>query len=245
MQTKDKTTYIIGHRGLPKHFPENTALSITQAIEHGVNAVEFDIQCSKSGTPWVFHDKSLNRLTGQSGLIFEHTDEQLAQLSAHYPERFGDQFAGTPICTLAHMVDVLMPYPNVDVFIEAKTESLEFIGVSTLMDSILNITKPLGARRYIISFHANALAYVTDTLPTVWVVEDLSEHTHAIAKSLKPTLLCASKALLHKGLPHWHNTLHSDWLVYSADDEATLKHFQAMNITRIETNDIAGIKPYL
>lgn len=245
MKAKDKRTYIIGHRGLPKDFPENTEISITQAIEHGVNAVEFDVQCSKEGTPWVFHDETLDRLTGKSGLIFEHTDEELAQFTAHYPERFGNKFAGTPICTLAHMVDVLMPYPDVGVFIEAKTESLEFIGVSTFMDSILDITKPLGERRYILSFHTDALAYVGNTLPTVWVVEDLSENTYTIAKSLDPTLLCASKELLHNGLPSWHNMLRSDWLVYSTDDEATLKHFQAMNIQCIETNDIASIKQYL
>lgn len=238
-------TYIVGHRGFSAKFPENTALSITQAIENGVNAVEFDVQCSKNGTPWVFHDETLNRLTGQNGLIYEHTDDELKQLSAYYPEKFGDAFKGTPLTTLSEMVEVLTSHPKVEVFIEPKTESLEHVGVETMMDAILKISEPLGARRFIISFHTGALAYVTGTLPTVWVVDDFSPNTHAKALALNPSVLCASKALLHNGLPDWHSNLNSEWLVYSADDEATLKKFQAMNIPRIETNDIGAIKPYL
>lgn len=245
MQTKDNSTYIVGHRGFSAAFPENTALSVTQAIENGVNAVEFDVQCSKDGTPWVFHDETLNRLTGQSGLIYEHTDDELAQLSAYYPDKFGDEFKGTPLTTLSEMVAVLASHPNVEVFIEPKTESLEHIGVEKMMDAILNISEPLGERRYIISFHTGALAYVKNHLPTVWVVDDFSPTTHAKALELHPTILCASKELLHNGLPNWHSELNSEWLVYSADDEATLRKFQAMNIPRIETNDIAAIKPYL
>jgi glycerophosphoryl diester phosphodiesterase len=48
--------YIIGHRGAPYHFPENTMASFAKALELGANGLEFDICLTKDKRLIVFHD---------------------------------------------------------------------------------------------------------------------------------------------------------------------------------------------
>ena len=67
--TKSKATLIIGHRGAKGHIVENTLESIEKAMELGVDGIEIDVFKCKSGELVVFHDKSMQRLTGISGYI--------------------------------------------------------------------------------------------------------------------------------------------------------------------------------
>ena len=67
--TKSKATLIIGHRGAKGHIVENTLESIEKAMELGVDGIEIDVFKCKSGELVVFHDKSMQRLTGISRYI--------------------------------------------------------------------------------------------------------------------------------------------------------------------------------
>ena len=60
---------VIGHRGAKGHIVENTLESIEKALELGVDGIEIDVFKCKSGELVVFHDKTLNRLTGAEGLL--------------------------------------------------------------------------------------------------------------------------------------------------------------------------------
>ena len=46
---------IVAHRGLADHFPENTIPTFEEAIEHGADAVEFDVRLSADKIPLVYH----------------------------------------------------------------------------------------------------------------------------------------------------------------------------------------------
>ena len=48
--------YIIGHRGAPYHFPENTLASFQKALDLGANGLEFDICITKDKKLVLFHD---------------------------------------------------------------------------------------------------------------------------------------------------------------------------------------------
>jgi len=50
--------FIIGHRGAPYHFPENTIASFRKALELGANALEFDLCLTKDKRIVVYHDAS-------------------------------------------------------------------------------------------------------------------------------------------------------------------------------------------
>jgi glycerophosphoryl diester phosphodiesterase len=76
----------IAHRGLhdmaaadPQE-PENTLAAFRAAIETGY-AIECDLQISADGVPVVFHDDTLDRLTGESGPVRSRTAAELAKIA--------------------------------------------------------------------------------------------------------------------------------------------------------------------
>src|SRR5512146_509498 len=61
----------IAHRGLhdeTKGIIENSASAVEAAIAKGY-AVEVDTQCAAHGAPVVFHDRTLDRLTAETGAV--------------------------------------------------------------------------------------------------------------------------------------------------------------------------------
>ena len=55
---------LVAHRGFRGKYPENTALSITQAIKSGALFVELDVQFSLDKLPIIYHDTNLARVSG-------------------------------------------------------------------------------------------------------------------------------------------------------------------------------------
>lgn len=59
--------------------PENTLGAVKAAVEAGY-AIEIDVQLSADGKAMVFHDDTLERLTGHEGLVRSRTAAELAQM---------------------------------------------------------------------------------------------------------------------------------------------------------------------
>lgn len=71
----------IAHRGLhdrDRGIVENTAGAVTAAIEAGY-AIEIDLQVTADGAAVVFHDATLERLTGERGAVRDRTAQALAR----------------------------------------------------------------------------------------------------------------------------------------------------------------------
>lgn len=67
----------IAHRGLHNEiFPENSLGAIENAIKEST-PIEIDVQEIADGTLVIFHDKSLQRMTGQDGYVMNLTAEDL------------------------------------------------------------------------------------------------------------------------------------------------------------------------
>ena len=75
---------LIGHAGMGLNtvsavYHNNSKESIQMALStSGVNAVEIDVQLSKSGSLWAYHDNKLEHSTYTSGCIASLTDEELS-----------------------------------------------------------------------------------------------------------------------------------------------------------------------
>lgn len=72
----------IAHRGLhdrERGIIENSASAFAAALDHGF-AIECDIQLSGDGKPMVFHDDTLERLTGQGGAVATVSAGQLGRI---------------------------------------------------------------------------------------------------------------------------------------------------------------------
>lgn len=71
----------IAHRGLWKEkIIENSIPAYQNAVDNGY-AIEVDLYSSTDGELFCFHDQTLDRMTGQSGNIFDKTAEQIKSLS--------------------------------------------------------------------------------------------------------------------------------------------------------------------
>ena len=72
-----KTFINYAHRGASEYYPENTALSFRKGLEMGANGIETDVQITKDGVLVLFHDDTLDRVTGQTGCIADYTLAEL------------------------------------------------------------------------------------------------------------------------------------------------------------------------
>lgn len=82
----DKEKQLIGHRFSAWKVPENTLAACEYAAQSGLKWVEFDVMLARCGTPIVFHDVNLRRLTGVTGRIRHMTYQQLKQLTVKSPD---------------------------------------------------------------------------------------------------------------------------------------------------------------
>ena len=97
---------IIGHRGFPVQYPENTMVSFEGAIAAGVGMIELDITLSRDSEIIVIHDDTLDRTTNGSGLVENHTLAMLRNLDAG--GWFLEKFAGQKIPTLDDVLDAFL-----------------------------------------------------------------------------------------------------------------------------------------
>ena len=89
-----KNIVVEGHRGYAAKYPENTMISFEAAMDLGVDAIEFDVWLSAEKIPVIIHDGNCKRTCGVDIHVNNMTVEEMKKISAHYPEKFGAQFAG-------------------------------------------------------------------------------------------------------------------------------------------------------
>lgn len=80
-------TLRIGHRGAPKHAPENSLAGFLKALELGADAVELDVRATEGGTVMVMHDPTVDRTTGGRGKIAQMSFAAMRQLRLANDER--------------------------------------------------------------------------------------------------------------------------------------------------------------
>ena len=117
-----QTPLVIAHRGDSAHRPENTLASFASALEVGASLIEFDVQLTGDGHVVVIHDADVGRTTDGRGDVREMTLADVRALSAGYPEKFGDTWAGERIPTLAEVLSLL--HGRARAMIEIKKDSV-------------------------------------------------------------------------------------------------------------------------
>ncbi|MFD1851454.1 glycerophosphodiester phosphodiesterase [Oceanobacillus bengalensis] len=175
-------TKIYGHRGCMGTYPENTLLGFNQAIQQGVDGLEFDVHMTKDGEIVVIHDERLERTTDGKGFIKDLTLEEIKQYSA------GSVFASFPnymaewdlerVPTLQEVLENTPPH--IELNIELKTYLVEYQGIE---EKVLSIVKQNGRDRNVIysSFHLPSLLRMKRFDPTVkiaWLLNQRILHPY-------------------------------------------------------------------
>ena len=148
---------LVGHRGYPRHYPENTLIGIEAAIAAGARFVEVDVQISRDRVPVLFHDRDLQRICGVPGKIHDFNYAELWALRAAQTEKFGERFNDVHIPRLAELGHLLLRKADVTAFIELKRSSLERFGSEAMLNLVRRALKPAVAQCVLISYSLEAM----------------------------------------------------------------------------------------
>ena len=117
---------ILAHRGASAYRPENTLESFLLAVEQKADGFELDVHFSKDGVVVVAHDEELGRVSDGTGLINDHTLEELKAFN------FNKLFPDQPVCRMPTLAEVFSLARNTDLIIniELKTTRLFYPGLA-------------------------------------------------------------------------------------------------------------------
>ncbi|WP_158299410.1 glycerophosphodiester phosphodiesterase [Paenibacillus antri] len=97
---------IQGHRGLPAAFPENTMLSLREAVREGADGIEMDVRRTADGMYVLMHDETVDRTTNGSGAVDRlRFEQEVRHLDAG--AWMGDAFAGREDAKVPALIDAL------------------------------------------------------------------------------------------------------------------------------------------
>ncbi len=232
---------LVGHRGYPRHYPENTLIGIEAAIAAGARYIETDVQLTEDQVPVLFHDHDLERICGVQGTIADYTFEQLQQFPASEFARFGYKFVQTRIPALTELGMLLARYPSVTAFIELKRAAIERLGAETVLTRVHRALEPAMAQCVPISYVLDALVAARRHWPAVGAVIDRwRERNQEIIRALKPEyLFCDVEGLPRFGKLHFPG---AKLAVYEVDDPETALRLAARGVDLVETFAIGELR---
>jgi glycerophosphoryl diester phosphodiesterase len=191
----------VAHRGDAREHPENTLPAFQSALDLGLRFLELDVQLSADGVPMVFHDSRLDRTTDRSGSFFELRTQELLAIDAGEPARFGTHFRGTRIPRLADVMDLIRDLPEIQVFVEIKSESLQHFGQDQVIGQVLETIRPQREQCVVISYDLAAIfrARQVGGMRIGWVLENYDAHSRIKYEALQPEWLFADRESLPPG----------------------------------------------
>jgi len=236
---KDK---LVAHRGDPFNYPENTVAGLRAAAAAGASFAELDIQYTADFVPLLYHDSDLQRISDDPRILAETKWEEISQLPANYPERFGTTFDQTRISTLSDVVDASANWSGLRLFVELKVESINHFGVERIVDDVFEKITDMISRNQIaaiISKHDVALQRMRQRsgLPIGWVVPDFDPANQSRAEEMNFEYMFINQ----KRLDRWQagHQKAGTWVVYTVNELEAAERYLNSGADMIET-DVFG-----
>lgn len=226
-------TKYIAHRGLSGLAPENSSEAFTLAGIHQYYGTECDIHVTKDGEFVVFHDSSLERMTGVKGLIKELTASEIRQLSLISGKGIKN-YPPVLIPFLSEYLDICLKYNMVPV-IEIK--SVRSLNDLNRLLQLLN-AKSLLYKAQIISFNLEYLIYLRNKDPKL-VIFYLVDVVNNAALNLCKTYFMGINANCQKLTKKQIINCHSNNILvntYTVDNLELAKYLSDAGIDFITTN---------
>ncbi len=234
---------IIAHRGFSAMAPENTLAAFTAAIEGGANSIEFDLQLSADGVPVMFHDESLERITGTSGLLREKSLQELKQLNAG--GWFSEQFAEETIPTLTEALEIFQRVPNF-LYFDVKPHCQ---WSENQVQGLIQQVREAGILEKCVmtSFNEDFLEQVRGYCPEMKLgyflteAADYPQQLHQAVTAGNAILSSLFDVVLEN--PHFvedSRTQGVDWVVWTVDSPEPFQQLIELGVRRIITNSLIG-----
>lgn len=228
---------VTAHRGLARLYPENTRASVLGALLAGLDKVEIDIQLSADRVPVVYHDATLQRVSGRRGDLRKMTWAQLKKVPAHEPGRFGKRFLKERISRLDDLAQAFSVAPKATLFVELKEESLKLFGRASMLQAVAEALKPIHAQCVLISFDVPVLSLARETtrFRVGPVLRSLRQLRGAEHRALKPDWVFADAKMLPKQGSLKALFGRSRNCLYEVPDVAEARRYLARGISALET----------
>lgn len=163
VRKKENTmTMIFAHRGFSGYYPENTMLAFQKVAEETkADGIELDVQLTKDGELVIMHDEMLDRTTNGSGLLKDHTLEELKMLSVGV--NIKGFFPRQTIPTMREYFDWLKTTKLIT-NIELKTSIYEYEGIE---EKLIAMVKEYGLEEQVwySSFNHYTIARIKKLMP--------------------------------------------------------------------------------
>ncbi len=235
---------IVGHRGWPEKFPENSLEGALHALKGGIDAIELDVQLTGDAVPIVMHDANLRRTCNFDVAVCHTSYEEIAGISCDEKSRF--LFARSEI-KIPRLDDFSNQVSKVingkqQVFVEIKPESLRVHGVSTVFEKVKRAIKPLWPCVVLISFDYDFLAHVKKDgqFAVGWVLTDLSQDELSSANLLIPDFLIADHKKILTDQRLWEGNW--QWFLYDIVDKSLAGFWFKQGVDYIETWDFPSLQ---
>lgn len=188
---------LIGHRGLPTVAPENTAASIIEAANEGIEWVELDVTMAGDGSLVMMHDNHL--------ALFNQPQVRLADLSEADLQKidagawFSDGYKGEPLAFLAETLTLIR---NQSLGLNLEIKINDDLPLSDQVSAVLNAlqTANLDPKKLVISsFNHAALSLLRALDPAIQLAplfESLPHDALSIAQSLRAVSLHCNQSKL-------------------------------------------------
>lgn len=111
---------VIAHRGSNKKAPQNTLPAFRRAIAEGADGFETDVHLTKDKKLVICHNYTIDDTSDGRGDITSYTLGELKKFD--FGSYFGNEFAGTPLPTLAEFLDTVKPSDAEIINIELKSQ---------------------------------------------------------------------------------------------------------------------------
>lgn len=230
--------FAYAHRGLwsQQGHPENSLEAIVAAGTAGLGC-EFDVRPAACGTPVVFHDSLLDRMTDRSGLVAGHSAEELTQI---------DLKGGGKIPTLGQVLDVwrFAGPLLVELKIDGETDAEGFAAiVAELIDGFDGPAAMMSFSRRAVDAIPASISRGALVLPSS-LSEDVTLHALiSTSAALKPDYLAChvSDAVEASSLATDYGLPVVAWTVASAEVSGELKPYPVAQI--FEGFDPALVRP--
>jgi glycerophosphoryl diester phosphodiesterase len=231
---------LVAHRGYAARYPENTLLAVREALNAGAQFVEVDIQLSADRVAVIFHDDDTQRLCGQGGRVQALQRADLAMLSCHYPSRFGEDYKGEALATLAGLRLLMQQFPDVVFFIELKRGSIEHFGRHEFLQAVTSGLAAVRDQIVLISYDRPILQQAAELGWRIGAVQDnWPEVDDQVLEQLKPEFLFLDVKALPDGPLAWQGVRLAVFEVADADQAQALMY---RGVELVETFEIGEMR---
>ena len=206
---------VVGHRGDPSKYPEETIQSDNSAFNSGADYVELDLRLSADGELVVSHDDDLFRVTHTHAIVSQNYWQALSQLTYDNGEH---------VLSLPELFDYYQKKPNTKFILETKIDH----GLDPsyeLEDQIAATVKKYHMEKRIMihSFSVASLFHFRKIMPDAYlilIVGSLKRINFSNLPQVNAVNVSSDLILNHSWLIHWLHQLNKQVYVWTEMDES-------------------------